>query len=265
MPGLRAEEQAQELAAKALGILCEESAKWYSDCTIVVRGSGAPVKVPCHRAVLAVRNPFFSRLFRSSPDDTCFDLSSDVAEEVLRPVLRWVYTGRVAVDVRLVLPLASAAEYFEDPLLRDAVMEWVRCGLPDEGVAELARDAIELCEDSIVDVCVRRLLERADSLLAADAAETLPESVAVRLLSDHRLAVHDEAALFDFCRRWALRSAGPGQARAAARPLVRHLRLTLIGAQRLRSLVEPSGLVDEETIAVAYRRIALGDLEDPRG
>ena len=80
------------------------------------------INIPAHRIVLAARSPYFQKLFCGEWRDGSDPVArfEDFTENAMREVLRYIYTGKLKVDISSVMGVLKISSYLGlDRLMSD--------------------------------------------------------------------------------------------------------------------------------------------------
>eukprot|EP00964_Phaeocystis_antarctica_P038352 scaffold21940_cov69-Phaeocystis_antarctica.AAC.2 len=178
-----------------------------------------------HRCVLAVGSPFFMGLYTGGIPLKKGPYSLEqVSALTFEAVLTWLYTGSCKLVTQDgLVPLLEAADLLGVLPLRDAVVAAIIERLtPDSciGAWDLAsRHSLPPLAHAARSTC----LENFEALEASGALGALSATCLGELLSDNKVAVEDESAVFAAMKRWlAAQKTEPAEAVVAS--LLRHIR-----------------------------------------
>lgn len=119
-----------------LGKLLEN--ELFSDVTLVVNGG----ELRAHKNVLAARSPVFASLFRSNPDEEPTRLTiPDVDYDVMRELLRFIYTGQPLDLSGVAKDLLVAADFYELNRLKVMCEDALCSSLSIENVVDMLKFA----------------------------------------------------------------------------------------------------------------------------
>eukprot|EP01121_Diplochlamys_sp_Union-15-3_P017956 TRINITY_DN6433_c0_g1_i1.p1 TRINITY_DN6433_c0_g1~~TRINITY_DN6433_c0_g1_i1.p1 ORF type:complete len:448 (+),score=56.23 TRINITY_DN6433_c0_g1_i1:75-1418(+) len=167
----------------------------FSDVVIVL----GTRKYLAHRLILSFSSEFFKKLFSVSDFAESSKREIDIhfpdPRVVFPNVLEFMYQGRLIVNVDNVIPLLTAADQFLVRALGEECEKFIKRTLGKSTVLALLRDALEFKQDDIVNKCLD-VLAKNFLFIHGQNINWIPIHVLQQLLSNPRLAVSDEWALF---------------------------------------------------------------------
>ena len=239
--------------------------RWFAD----VRFACQDGTVWAHAGVVSCRSPSMGRMLAAatrSTDGLLAIEAGDVRVAVLATVLRFVYLGRAGAEEGCLMECLSAADYYELPAMREALEHELIASLTLSSCCRYAQQALELCEDAILERCVAFLCENAAAVVAVPpprCAVALPHGVLSLVLASDAFCAPDELAVARFLVERARSPEAPADEELLP-SLLGHVRLTHLDPHVLEEVLEPTGLFDPALLSNAYKCIALGKREAPR-
>ena len=262
----------------------------YAD--VVLRSGIDGVQVHANRSLLGARSRVFDSMFygefkESNKDDAKMVVDLSFHGEVIRTVVEWIVTDTIRSwegwkndeskvgneEARLIVHVASAADYFELPKLGDEAGELAFCIMErsassscvflDEAV-KLGRSVTSCTILSralhVIRTCPTEALDPSDkNQTIFPGASAITNQSALEMIVSDEYTIADELTLFRAVRSWA-ESSDPGNITDIARDFVEaHIDISNIPASAIVDEVEESGLVSPEKLSEAYRKKAVRD------
>ncbi|CAB9500311.1 Kelch-like protein 2 [Seminavis robusta] len=243
------------------------------------------VQVPAHRVLLAFRSEMFkAMLMGDSSEAASPTIEVDFPGAVVNAVVEYIYTSKVRSlselhpgnveengdiseanheDFQTLVTIAAAAAYCNLPklcaVINDKMETYVK-QFPSLSVAVLEACAQErpAISKHLLEMALSNIRHNKVDILKQGILCSLSSPVLAIILSDEK-SLAPEYKCFDMVRLWSEGGSGVEENRQAlAKELVKcHLKLHWITPDVLADSVAPSGLVDIEQLAEAYKRQAI--------
>lgn len=259
-----------------------------ADVSLTATGSRPSSQALCHSSILAARCPALVTRIRefidSDPHNVALDASSgrkilqlelpDVLPHLLRPVLRYVYTGRIRLRSDNVLPVLCAAQSLGIKSLVRTASYHLQSRINPAASLPLLSQALELNLAESVNTLLTFISENAGVILSMAEFCDLNER-AVKLILEQENLSASEAEIWSALLRWANSRAGLARNRKVCsmtsdeihslRPCLGQflkpglLRLLNVDMVTFATEIEPLELVDADEVLLKYRFEAAAD------
>lgn len=269
-----------------LALLYEDVAS--ADVCLTASGSCPTSEALCHSSILAARCSTLVTRIRefidSDPHNVARDAASgrkilqlelpDVLPHVLRPVLRYIYVGRIRLRSDTVLPVLRAAQSLGISSLVRTASHHLHSRISPTAALPLLSQARELDLDESVNTLLTFISENADIILTAAGFSDLDEEAVTLILKQENLC-SSEAALWSALREWANSRVGIPRNRKVSsmtrdeiqslhpflRPFLKPglFRLLNVDMVTFVTEIEPLELLDPNEVLLKYRFEAAAD------
>eukprot|EP00667_Euglena_gracilis_P005294 EG_transcript_5330 len=222
----------------------------FSDLTFVAGRDR--VSIPAHKAVLTAHSVVLLAMLTSECEEatTGVVVLPDFEPPVVKAFLRLCYCGSVPIESDLLLPLLKLCDLYQMHLQVDALARAIEPSLDTKTALKLFAVGCEFHADFLRETALQFIRGTAAAVFEAALANAdggLGDCSADQmelLLSDDNLVV-DEDFLWKVVHQWA--QSQPGPAAVALKPLLPHLRWSLMTTGCLKSVAE-SGLVPSDVL-----------------
>lgn len=228
-----------------------------SDILLIAKNN---VTLPAHKFILSLRSCFFESMLIDHPDIREF--RTDLEENILRGVVKYLYTNKIELTSDIVLSVLSAAQIYQINGIHEECSKLIATLSPEDLVRIFRGPSSENASDSAIQATKTEFLRASfghlvHSDLGKELLLSLPESNFVHLLQDDSLA-SSEIDVFHAILAWVDakipggKDAPPEVREAFAQPFVIHCRLPLLTPRELAEIVFPSHLVSEPALIEAF-------------
>lgn len=220
------------------------------DVTFLVGPDCEPVRGV--RAILACRSEVFrSMLFGDSWAEQKEGEAIKMAENgpaAFRAMMQYLHSGSVTFDPATAMELLQLSDYFSLDELKSGCGEYIAKSINADTAAMVLQTASDLGQASLVEKCIQFIEFHTDEVLSSESFTDayLSSEVLCQILQSDRLSHRSELSLYSATVAWGRsyceQHPGLDLVEILRQPLT-HVRLPLIPASDLMSVVRPSNLV----------------------
>lgn len=221
------------------------------------------VKLPAHKFVLSMRSNVFEAMFYGSmaenSDTIRFD---DIDPEVMKLLLRYVYTDETSLDGDRVLHCLYAAKKYNLGGLVKLCSNYLKNKIDYGNVCTIHEQAVFFAMNELQMQCFDYIQENAQPVLASPDFENLSQQTLLRLLSSNDFGIAEEE-IFKSAMRWAKHhcsmdgiEATAENMRASLGDTLYQIRFPLLDIGFFATSVTPAGILRSEEQIMLYQYLA---------
>nr|XP_032821771.1 BTB/POZ domain-containing protein 17 isoform X2 [Petromyzon marinus] len=192
-----------------LSLLVEDANSSDTELRVLTEGAGsgaAPRRYPAHRVLLALRSRAFSALLANGSGSLLhLTLSPDCAS-VFSAFLRYLYTGKIVVNVEQVIPLCMLAFEFKVDSLRLGLSKFMTENLSQSPVVAWYEFAWKVGDQSLVAKFNQFIAWNLSSVISSPEWAAMSGEHLHGLLQRSDLVLDNELSLFSAVAQWIERN-----------------------------------------------------------
>ncbi|XP_060600064.1 BTB/POZ domain-containing protein 6-B-like [Ruditapes philippinarum] len=214
------------------------------------------VKLPAHKFVLSLRSDVFEAMFYGSlakGDETV--LIKDVKPDVMKTILRFVYTDKPKIDGNNVLPCLYAAQKYNLSGLVKQCSDFLQNNIDENNVCQIIEHAIIYQMFPLQEKCISFIMDNASSVLSAPGFIELSHATLLNILKRDELA-SEEIDVFTAAMKWAehnSESKSGQNMRDQLGEALFQIRFPNIPIEDFARVVTPSGILTKEELLTLYQ------------
>ncbi|XP_060606522.1 BTB/POZ domain-containing protein 6-B-like [Ruditapes philippinarum] len=213
------------------------------------------VKLPAHKFVLSMRSDVFEAMFYgylAEGGETVF--IKDVKPDVMKTILRFVYTDKPEIDGKNVLPCLYAAKKYNLSGLVKQCSNFLQNNIDENNVCQIIEHAIFYQMNPLQERCLAFIIENASSVLCSQGFMELSHATLLNILKRDELA-SDEIDVFKAAVKWAehnCESKSGQNMRDQLGEALFEIRFPNIPIEDFARVVTPSGILTKEELLTLY-------------
>ena len=220
-------------------------------CDVTVRTKGQDF--PAHRCVLSAGSPYFRALFTTElkvreSEDNLIQLT-EITCDAFTEVLKFIYTGKAAINSSNVQDVVIAADYLIIPSLKSKASLFLERSINVSNCLALESFASQYSCESLKQAAVTYSLENFVVVAKSSDFQSLELKKVKELLSDDKINVPHEEDVYEAMIRWVKHEV---ESRERFLPeLLKCLRLFSMSKYSLRQILEVEELVKRNPSCMA--------------
>ena len=213
--------------------------------------------VSAHRVIVAAGSPV---LYEMLQDQTSIKLEVDMDTVAFSSLVKYIYTGKVAINSSNLEKILTAANYFKVASLETNIVYCISNLLCTKNVVAITIIANDRNCEELLDQCVEFMCASASDVIRDPNFTKLPDRIILDFCKSSDLNV-SELDLFLAVARWQKHNK---KAKTVIKNIFREIRYPLISNVDLVTKVGPTGLADPilYTAALEYH-VAAGQYKGP--
>ncbi|XP_052782999.1 BTB/POZ domain-containing protein 6-like, partial [Mya arenaria] len=173
-------------------------------CDITFVAGGDKQEVRCHRFMLASRSPVFFTMFCGSLPEAAVVEIADVDADVLRMVIRFIYTREIKLMPDSVMATMYAAKKYDIQPLVNLCKTFLRKNIAVDNVCIILEQALMFEETNLIQLCLSFISKNVNRVFYSDTFLSM-SSEALKLVLEKLQETTKLPAeqVYAFCKRWA--------------------------------------------------------------
>lgn len=214
------------------------------------------VKLPAHKFVLSMRSAVFETMFYGSlSEEGEYVALKDVNPEVMRTVLRYVYSDNPDLDGKNVLPCLYTAKKYQFLGLVELCSDFLEKNIDVKNVCQIIEQAIFYEMEPLKERCLSFITKNATKVLSSPGFINLSHATLLNILKSNELEC-DEIYIFKATMKWAehkCESKSGQNIRDQLGEVLYQIRFPIIPMEKFARVVTPSGILTNEEIVMLYQ------------
>ncbi|XP_052801839.1 BTB/POZ domain-containing protein 2-like [Mya arenaria] len=173
-------------------------------CDVNILAGEERQEVRCHRFMLASRSPVFYTMFCGSLPEEGVVKIPDVEADVLRTVVRFMYTGEIQLMPESVMAVMYAANKYDIQPLINRCKTFLEKTIAIDNVCVILDQALKFAEDDLVQQCLSFVSKTTDQVFQSNGFLCM-SSEALKLILEKEKETQNlpPEDVYASCRRWA--------------------------------------------------------------
>ncbi|XP_052784536.1 BTB/POZ domain-containing protein 2-like isoform X1 [Mya arenaria] len=173
-------------------------------CDVTILAGEEAREVRCHRFILASRSPVFYTMFCGSLPEAGVVKIPDVEADVVRTVVRFMYTGEIQLMPDSVMAVMYAAKKYDIQPLTNRCNTFLETEIAVDNVCVILDQALKFAEEDLIQPCLSFVSKNTDQVFQSDGFLSMSSEALKLVLEKEKDSPHiPPEEVYAFCKRWA--------------------------------------------------------------